>query len=74
MPDDLGCKPPPVPGGEPLVSPEVQVDTGSVHSTVVVTPDGGVINTHLTRTPDEGSSQPKTHILGGSLGGLYGLC
>ncbi len=55
----IGAMPDPIKGGDLLVSDEIGVDTGTVHQTIVITPEGEVQNPHVTFTPDNG---PKARI------------
>jgi hypothetical protein len=53
----IGNRPAPVQGGKTLVSKEINVSGGSIHNTVVVTPNGEVKNDHLTFTPSGGGKK-----------------
>jgi len=61
---DIGRKPEPVEGGEPIVGDEIPVPGGTIHDTTIVTPEGDVTNDHLTWTPDGGPApgHEKGHI------------
>jgi hypothetical protein len=53
-------QPQPIPGGVPLVGPDVRVPGGNVHPTDVITPNGDVLNPHVTYVPGGGGE--KVHV------------
>jgi len=53
----MGDKPEHIPGGLPIISPEINVPGGDVHHTDIISPNGDVKNPHDTFTPDGGEKK-----------------
>jgi len=64
MAHDIGNKPDPIPGGKPLYPNDYNIPDipGKLHDTVVVDPNGGISNPHITWNPDGGSREDRVHI------------